>query len=257
MADRDRSRLLAQSQQSIENLKRLQAQFRAIGKTGISWPACRGRGPRDQQSIAAILGFSDLLADDPVIPEKARASPQKYATGAPDEKHWLAYLLSFTGKFPRTYAPGHQHGGEQRAQLRALDLRSATTRVELQLEIRSPGARRWESIDAGFLQHHQHALDAMEAASGDSYHQNIRDRSNVVVLFSTAARIKEPHRVFDPFYTTKPVGKGTGLGLSICFGIIQETRRKRFFVTNARKARSFPRGTARRSGGLSAPKNYN
>lgn len=29
-------------------------------------------------------------------------------------------------------------------------------------------------------------------------------------------------RIFNPFFTTKPVGQGTGLGLSICFGIVRE-----------------------------------
>ena len=32
-----------------------------------------------------------------------------------------------------------------------------------------------------------------------------------------------PH-IFDPFYTTRPVGQGTGLGLAICHGIIAEHR---------------------------------
>jgi two-component system NtrC family sensor kinase len=67
-------------------------------------------------------------------------------------------------------------------------------------------------------------LDAMGEGSGGALTiKTLRDRGSVVILFSdTGPGIKEPHRVFDPFYTTKPVGKGTGLGLSICYGIVQE-----------------------------------
>src|SRR5437870_7003808 len=226
LADRDRSRLLAQSEQSIENLKRLQAQIVQSEKLVSLGQLAAGAAHEINNPLAAILGFSDLLADDPTVPEKARTTASKIREQARRTKTLVGNLLSFARQVPpeRTLLDINTVVNNA-VQLRALDLRSATTRVELQLESVLPGVRGdGNQLMQAFFNIISNALEAMEAAKGGVLTiKTIRDRGNVVILFSdTGPGLKDPQRVFDPFYTTKPVGKGTGLGLSICFGIVQE-----------------------------------
>ena len=225
-ADADRARLLVQSEQALENLKRLQAQLVQTEKLVSLGQLAAGAAHEINNPLAAILGFSDLLADDETLPDKARSTASKIREQARRTKTLVGNLLSFARQVPpeRTLLDINTVVANA-VQLRALDLRSATTRVEQQLESVLPGVRGdGNQLMQVFFNLISNAVDAMETHKGGILTiKTLRDRSNVVVLFSdTGPGIKEPHRVFDPFYTTKPVGKGTGLGLSICFGIVQE-----------------------------------
>ena len=75
-----------------------------------------------------------------------------------------------------------------------------------------------------FLQLITNAVDALEDVNGGTLEISLVSAiSHVRIEFSDSGPgIKEPEHVFEPFYTTKPVGKGTGLGLSTCYGIIQK-----------------------------------
>ena len=70
----------------------------------------------------------------------------------------------------------------------------------------------------------ENAFDVLEEAGGGLLQITAqRHQGDIVVQFSDSGPgIREPQRVFDPFYTTKPVGKGTGLGLSAVYGVIQD-----------------------------------
>jgi signal transduction histidine kinase len=225
-ADADRARLLAKSEQSIENLQRLQAQMVQTEKLVSLGQLAAGAAHEINNPLAAILGYSDLLADDPTLPEKARGTAGKIRDQARRTKTLVANLLRFARQVPpeRTLLDINTVVTNA-VQLRALDLRTSKSRIELQLESVLPGVRGdGNQLLQVFFNIVSNAIDAMEASQGGVLTiKTIRDRGNVVILFSdTGPGIKDPHRVFDPFYTTKPVGKGTGLGLSICFGILQE-----------------------------------
>jgi two-component system NtrC family sensor kinase len=50
----------------------------------------------------------------------------------------------------------------------------------------------------------------------------LNDSGAAISIEDDGAGIREPDRIFEPFYTTKEVGQGTGLGLAVCYGIVEE-----------------------------------
>ncbi len=68
------------------------------------------------------------------------------------------------------------------------------------------------------------AAQAVSAKGGEvRIVTRVLEESVVIAIKDTGCGISSEHlnRIFDPFYTTKPVGEGTGLGLSISFGIVE------------------------------------
>jgi len=80
-------------------------------------------------------------------------------------------------------------------------------------------------IEQVFLNIINNAVDAIleTGHSGKLRIRVYRQNEQVCTQFADdGPGIKDPKKIFDPFYTTKSVGKGTGLGLSICYGIVKE-----------------------------------
>jgi signal transduction histidine kinase len=75
-----------------------------------------------------------------------------------------------------------------------------------------------------FLQLIANAADALEQVEKGEFRISIHAVSNQlhIQFADSGPGLQHPERVFEPFYTTKPVGKGTGLGLSTCYGILQQ-----------------------------------
>lgn len=68
-------------------------------------------------------------------------------------------------------------------------------------------------------------LNALAAMPGGGWLRTILDQKDAEVwvrISDSGCGIppRDIGKIFDPFYTTRPVGKGTGLGLSICYSIV-------------------------------------
>ena len=75
-----------------------------------------------------------------------------------------------------------------------------------------------------FLNLFLNARDAMPSGGWLTMATRVDGHEVVAEVSDTGSGIPSEHlaRIYDPFFTTKPIGQGTGLGLSITYGIVRE-----------------------------------
>ena len=177
--------------------------------------------------LTAILGFTDLLMENPDLPESARRDLRVILQEAQRTKQIVQNLLSFARQMPPRRQPVQLNSILQRTvQLRSYDFISHGIQVLERLDESLPEiVGDSHQLQQVFLNILNNAYDAVRECGRPARIEVISARSAGYVEISfrdNGIGISDPDRIFDPFFTTKDVGKGTGLGLSICYGIVRE-----------------------------------
>jgi signal transduction histidine kinase len=223
---RERTQLVHELWESLSNVKRLQTHFVQSEKLASLGQLAAGAAHEINNPLTAILGYADVLTAENLAGSRPHVLGEKIRDQARRTKDLVTNLLSFARQVPaekhlldlNTVLTGA-------VQLRNLDLRQKNIRIELENRSVLPAVRGDPNQLLQVFYHLiSNAVDAMEGGGGGVLLiRTLREKGIVIIEFSdTGPGMKDPDKVFDPFYTTKPVGKGTGLGLSICYGIMQE-----------------------------------
>jgi PAS domain S-box-containing protein len=211
----------------ITDAAMLQAKLMHAEKMAAVGQLVSGVAHEVNNPLTAILGFADLLMENPEVPESARKDLRVILQEAQRTKQIVQNLLSFARQMPPQRKPVQLNAILQRTvQLRAYDLNSHGIEVVEHLGENLPDvigdALQLQQV---FLNILNNAYDAVRETGRHSRIEiaSTLIRNYVEVSFRDNGNgVLSPERIFDPFFTTKEVGKGTGLGLSICYGIVRE-----------------------------------
>ena len=223
----DKSRLLQESRDAYETLRQMQEQLLQSEKMAAVGQLISGVAHELNNPLTAILGYSELLKSEDQVSGRGADYLEKLYKQAQRTHHIVQNLLSFARqRKPERGRAQVNRVVEDTLALREYDLKVHRVQVHRELDPDLPEiSADFHQLQQVFLNVLNNALDAISERNGpgEIWVRTCVAGEDVKVEFSdNGPGVKNPHRVFDPFYTTKPVGKGTGLGLSICYGIVKE-----------------------------------
>jgi two-component system NtrC family sensor kinase len=188
--------------------------------------------------LTSVSGYTQLLLRDPKTPDGVREDLKQIHTQADRAARIVQNLLVFA----------REHKAERllinlnevirnTLSLRAYQLRVDNISVTLELDPALPmtvaDPYQLQQVILNLINNAHHATAERGGAGKITLRTGISAQATdgiaaqPLLFFSvsdTGVGIPERalNKIFDPFYTTKPVGQGTGLGLSICYGIVKE-----------------------------------
>ncbi len=211
----------------ITDAATLQAKLMHAEKLAAVGQLVSGVAHEVNNPLTAILGFADLLMENPEVPDSARKDLRVILQEAQRTKQIVQNLLSFARQMPPQRKPVQLNTIVRRTlQLRAYDFHSRGVEVVEQLDESLPQiVGDSHQLQQVFLNIVNNAYDAMRDSARPAriLITSAKIGGYVEIVFRDNGHgISFPDRIFDPFFTTKEIGKGTGLGLSICYGIVRE-----------------------------------
>ncbi|MCI0351612.1 MAG: ATP-binding protein [Acidobacteriales bacterium] len=224
--NKELQRLLEDAKASFENLKRLQRQVVTSEKLAAVGQLVAGAAHEINNPLTAILGYAELLSGDAALAKEPRSFVEKIAAQAKRTQRLVANLLSFAKQSPAVKAPVNLNTLlEHATQMCEGDVKNKSIQITRSLYADLPLVLGDSNhLLQVFLHILNNAVDALKDVGGGLLQVATRCENEfaVVEISDTGPGIKEPERIFEPFYTTKPVGQGSGLGLSACYGIVQD-----------------------------------
>jgi PAS domain S-box-containing protein len=222
----EKVRLYEETCRAYEDLRKTQEQLLQSEKMSAVGQLIAGVAHELNNPLTAILGYAQLLETEG-LNTRALDYVGKLFKQAQRTHRVVQNLLSFA----RQRKPQRDEVDVRKVLDETLALRDYDLKINnIQVTVEAPSEPTMvvadgHQIEQVFLNIINNAVDAI-LETGRSGKLRIRVHSqngNICTQFADdGAGIKDPKRIFDPFYTTKSVGKGTGLGLSICYGIVKE-----------------------------------